>query len=32
MGLGWEQFYRMRLSECLNTLAVIYGFSNGRRD
>ena len=27
-GLGWEKFYRMRFSECLNTLAVIYGFSN----
>jgi hypothetical protein len=27
-GLGWERFYNMRLRECLNTLAGVYGFSS----
>jgi hypothetical protein len=27
-GLDWERFYSMRLRECLNTLAGVYGFSS----
>ena len=27
-GLQWEKFFSMRLRECLNTLAAVYGFSN----
>jgi hypothetical protein len=27
-GPQWEKFFSMRLRECLNTLAVVYGFSN----
>ena len=26
-GLQWEKFFSMRLRECLNTLAAVYGFS-----
>jgi hypothetical protein len=28
-GQDWERYFGKRLWECLNTLAVVYGFSNG---
>jgi hypothetical protein len=27
----WERYFTKRLGECLNCLAVVYGFSNGSR-
>jgi hypothetical protein len=30
-GQQWEKFFSMRLGECLNTLAAVYGFSNEDR-
>lgn len=30
-GQDWEKFFAKRLWECLNTLAVVYGFSNGEK-
>jgi hypothetical protein len=29
VGSAWEQYFARRLWECLNTLAVVFGFSNG---
>src|SRR5580765_7003620 len=29
IGSAWEQYFARRLWECLNTLAVVFGFSNG---
>ena len=31
MGQNDGRFWRMRLAECLKTLAVLYGFGNGDR-
>jgi len=28
-GADWERFFAKRLFECLNTLTVVFGFSNG---
>ena len=30
-GQEWERYFTKRLGECLNCLAVVYGFSNGSR-
>jgi len=30
-GQDWEKFFSKRLWECLNTLALVYGFSNGEK-
>lgn len=30
-GADWERFFAKRIWECLNTLALVYGFSNGTR-
>jgi hypothetical protein len=31
-GQDWEKYFAKRLWECLNTLALVYGFSNGERE
>lgn len=30
-GQDWEKYFSKRLWECLNTLALVYGFSNGEK-
>jgi hypothetical protein len=29
VGMSWELYFARRLFECLNTLAIVFGYSNG---